>query len=63
MERCMALACQLSDDIGMTFGLSKCAVLSVCKGEVIPSEILPGIPNLMEKKGISILESWKAQTS
>eukprot|EP00957_Ditylum_brightwellii_P011418 863176-Ditylum_brightwellii.AAC.1 len=31
MERYMTLVCQFSDDIGMMFGLSKCAILSVHK--------------------------------
>eukprot|EP00957_Ditylum_brightwellii_P094789 7218076-Ditylum_brightwellii.AAC.1 len=44
----------------MTFGLSKCAVLSVRKGEVIPSDILPDIPQLDEEEGykyLGIIES------
>eukprot|EP00957_Ditylum_brightwellii_P127378 9712922-Ditylum_brightwellii.AAC.1 len=60
MERCMALARHFSDNIGMMFGLSKCAVLSVRKGEVIWSKIMPGIPWLNEEEGykyLGIMES------
>eukprot|EP00957_Ditylum_brightwellii_P201222 15324644-Ditylum_brightwellii.AAC.1 len=60
MERCMALVHQFSDDIGMTFRLSKGVVLSMCKGEVIPSNILPDTPQLDEEEGykyLGIMES------
>eukprot|EP00957_Ditylum_brightwellii_P104611 7971114-Ditylum_brightwellii.AAC.1 len=60
MERCMALVRCFSDGIGMTFGLSKYAVLSVHKGEVIPSKILPDTPQHDEEeeyKYLGIMES------
>eukprot|EP00957_Ditylum_brightwellii_P102716 7828056-Ditylum_brightwellii.AAC.1 len=60
MERYMALICCFSDDIGMVFGLSKCAVLSVCKGEVVPSKILPDIPQLDEEEGYKYLGIMKS---
>eukprot|EP00957_Ditylum_brightwellii_P205946 15346092-Ditylum_brightwellii.AAC.1 len=47
----MALIHWFSDDIGMMFGLGKCVVPPLNKGEVIPFEILHDTPNLMKKKG------------
>eukprot|EP00957_Ditylum_brightwellii_P189090 14393810-Ditylum_brightwellii.AAC.1 len=60
MERCMALVCCFSDNIGLTFGLSKCTVLSVRKGEVFPSKILPDIPQLDKEEGCKYIGIMKS---
>ena len=46
MERCRRLISQFSDDIKMEFGLDKCAVIHIIKGEISNTSIVKGIPLL-----------------
>eukprot|EP00957_Ditylum_brightwellii_P108897 8307415-Ditylum_brightwellii.AAC.1 len=65
MERCMALVKRFSDDIGMSFGLNKCAILTIVKGKPVETTILDDFPRLPHDKGykyLSILESLDFQT-
>ena len=44
MERCKAMIQEFSNDITMEFGLEKCAVIHMRKGEVFDSPIVDSIP-------------------
>ena len=46
MERSRKLVAQFSEDICMDFGLDKCAVVHMKKGEIISSPLVKGIPLL-----------------
>jgi hypothetical protein len=46
MERCKALIQEFSNDIQMEFGLDKCAVVHIKKGEVIDSPVVKDTPLL-----------------
>eukprot|EP00957_Ditylum_brightwellii_P015261 1149574-Ditylum_brightwellii.AAC.1 len=46
LECLNALVKAFSEEIGMPYGLDKCAILIVSKGEPTTSDILPGIPKL-----------------
>ena len=60
MERCRALIQEFSDDIKMTFGLDKCAVIHMKKGKIVHSPSVQAIP-LLTKDGdyryLGILQS------
>eukprot|EP00957_Ditylum_brightwellii_P020417 1539519-Ditylum_brightwellii.AAC.1 len=55
MERCMALVKQFSDDIGMLFGLDKCAILTIVKGKPVEITILDDFPRLPHDEGYKYL--------
>jgi len=55
MERCRKLISQFSDDIKMEFGLDKCAVIHIVKGEIINSPIVEGIPLLSSEDNYKYL--------
>ena len=40
---------RFSTDIVMSFGLNKCAVLTIEKGKVTPSPLIPSFPNMDDK--------------
>ena len=46
MCRCKDLVREFSNDIGMEFGLEKCAVLHLKKGEIFNSPIMKEIPQM-----------------
>ena len=46
MTRCKQLIKQFSEDIKMSFGIEKCAVMHIEKGKVIDSPLLSDIPTL-----------------
>eukprot|EP00957_Ditylum_brightwellii_P058125 4408190-Ditylum_brightwellii.AAC.1 len=57
---CKLLILKFSDDIGISFGLDKCAVLMIRKGKVVPTQLTEDIPRLDNGKGyqyLGILES------
>ena len=62
MERCRALISEFSDDIMMTFGLDKCAVVHMKKGKICNSPEVEGIPILNTEenyKYLGIVENEK----
>ena len=63
MERCRALIEEFSEDIKMTFGLDKCAVLYVKAGKQIYSSEVKTFQSLSEKKVINIWELSKETKS
>ena len=55
MERCKAMIQEFSNDITMEFGLEKCAVIHMKRGEVINSPIVASIPILTGEKSYRYL--------
>ena len=57
LERCEKLIKQFSDDIGMSFGLDRCAVLTIKRGKstLTDADILPNIPQLDKEDGYRYL--------
>ena len=55
MERCRALVKEFSDDIKMSFGLDKCAVIHIVKGEVNNLPEIQEIPILDEEESYKYL--------
>eukprot|EP00957_Ditylum_brightwellii_P186345 14188111-Ditylum_brightwellii.AAC.1 len=55
LERLNALVKAFSKEIGMTYSLDKCAVLTVGKEKPITSDILPEIPKVDETNGYKYL--------
>eukprot|EP00957_Ditylum_brightwellii_P093840 7146209-Ditylum_brightwellii.AAC.1 len=65
MERFMALVKQFSDDIGMSFGLDKCAILTIVNGKLVETTILDDFPQFPHDEGykyLGILESLDFHT-
>ena len=62
MERCRALIEEFSADIAMKFGLEKCAVIHMKKGEIVNLPTVEGIPILENEdryKYLGLLQSDK----
>ena len=55
MERCRRLISQFSEDIKMEFGLDKCAVIHIVKGNISDSTIVKGIPLLSSEDNYKYL--------
>eukprot|EP00957_Ditylum_brightwellii_P182539 13905092-Ditylum_brightwellii.AAC.1 len=65
MERCMALVKRFSNDIGMSFRLDKCAILTIVNGKHVETTILDDFPQLPHDEGykyLGILESLNFHT-
>eukprot|EP00957_Ditylum_brightwellii_P094175 7169962-Ditylum_brightwellii.AAC.2 len=65
MVRCMKLVKRFSDDIGMSFGLDKCAIPTIVNGKPVETTILDDFPQLPHNKGykyLGILESLDFHT-
>ena len=55
MERCRRLISQFSEDIKMEFGLDKCAVIHIVKGNISDSTIVKGLPLLSSEDNYKYL--------
>ena len=62
MERCRALIEMFSKDIQMEFGLSKCAVIHIEKGQIIDSPCVNDIPLLTPDESYKYLGILQADT-
>ena len=60
MEICRDIVETFRSDIGMSFGLDKCAVIHTLKGKIVSSTIVEGIPTMSVKESyryLGVLES------
>ena len=62
MERCKAVVVEFSKDIKMGFGINKCAVIHVKKGQIIDSPIIDKIPRMTTSDSYKYLGIAQANT-
>eukprot|EP00957_Ditylum_brightwellii_P038454 2906669-Ditylum_brightwellii.AAC.1 len=55
MVRCMELVKRFSDDIGMSFSLDKCNILTIVNGKPVETTILDDFPQLPHDEGYKYL--------
>eukprot|EP00957_Ditylum_brightwellii_P016160 1216514-Ditylum_brightwellii.AAC.1 len=55
MVRCMELIKQFSNDIGMSFGYNKCAILTIKNGKPVETTILDDFLKLCDDEGYKYL--------
>ena len=62
MKRCKAVVEEFSKDIKMDFGINKCAVIHVKKGQIIDSPIIDKIPRMTTSDSYKYLGIAQANT-